>query len=472
MDELLYSMVSSQLKQKIESRTYDFGEKLPSLREICEQFNVSMSTALSAFRNLEDHGLISPKSKSGYFVTYMPHPILPTPSPSKPILQPSQRHASDIVQAIFNDLGNETAGFALGVPSKEMLPTTKLNKALHKAIKGSSDRGIQYESVQGNSLLRRNIARRSQASTGKITPDDIIITSGCTEAISVCLLALTQPGDTIVVESPSYFGTLQLAKQLKLHVLELPTNPVTGIEIDALKQVVRQKKVKACILVSNFSNPLGSCMPDEHKKAVVSLMEQYQVPLIEDDIYGDLYFGGKRPVTCKSFDVSGIVLWCGSFSKTVAPGFRLGWVAPGKFFQEVYRAKLYHSLGSTAITQQAMASFLEEGRYETHLRAMRNSLADNSKRFIAAISESFPYHTKLTSPQGGYMLWVELSKSTDTLELFKNAARNKITFSPGHVFTLRKQYLNCLRLSFAMSWTEKIAADLKLLGKMAARKKG
>jgi DNA-binding transcriptional MocR family regulator len=275
-------------------------------------------------------------------------------------------------------------------------------------------------------------------------------------------MALTKAGDTIAVESPVYFATLQLAKSIGLRVLELPTHPVTGIDPDALKKVLRN--IKACILVSNFSNPTGSCIPEENKKLIVKMLAAANIPLIEDDLYGDVYFGASRPRPCKAFDEQGMVLWCGSVSKTLAPGYRVGWVAPGIFKDKIIRMKLLHSISSTTLTQEVIANFLENGRYENHLRRLRQTLYANSLQFIRAIGEYFPAGTRVTQPMGGFVLWAELHKQIDTAVLYDRAMEDKISIAPGRMFTLQNQFNNCMRLSYGLNWNERLDNRLQQLG--------
>ena len=331
-------------------------------------------------------------------------------------------------------------------------------------MRSLSGGGTEYEEIQGNLKLRNDIARLTYTWNGNIAGNEIVTTSGAMNAISFGLMALTQKGDAIAVESPVYFGILQLAKTLGLEVIELPTHPVTGIEVGALKRVL--SKIKLCILVANFNNPLGSCMPDENKKEVVKMLTGYGIPLIEDDLYGDLYFGSNRPKPCKAFDEEGMVLWGGSVSKTLAPGYRVGWIAPGKFMDKIIHQKLIHSVSSTTITQEAVANFLEKGRYEYHLRRLRKELHTNSLRFSRAISEYFPEDTKISRPQGGFMLWVELDKKIDTVELYHKAINKKISIAPGRIFSLQNQFNNCMRLSYGQRWSEDIDNKLKSLGKI------
>jgi DNA-binding transcriptional MocR family regulator len=259
---------------------------------------------------------------------------------------------------------------------------------------------------------------------------------------------------------------LRFAQSIGLNVLELPTDPETGVDPDDVKKALQKYPIKACFFVTNFSNPLGYCMPDEQKEAMVKLLSKHGVPLIEDDLYGDVYFGKSRPKSCKSFDEEGNVLWCSSISKTLAPGYRVGWVAPGKYIEKIKRLKLYHSITSATAQQAAIASFLATGRYEHHLRQLRQTLHANSLQFMRAIGEYFPSGIKLSPPKGGFILWIELDKKIDTYQLYQEAMHHKISIAPGTMFTLQDRYQNCMRLSYGMQWTPEIDRGLKKLGNL------
>ncbi len=463
--EHLYLRIAGILEQKIRSEIIPAGQKLPSLRKLCSMYNISQSTAMQAYYYLENRSLVEARPQSGYFVSGTFRKKSAIPAISQPPAGES-RDIDDILEELFRHMGLDMVMFSHGVPALEHLPVAKLNKSLIQAAHDLKGSGIAYELAQGNQKLRRNIARQAYWQ-GYLNENDIVTTTGCIGALSASLMAVTQPGDTIITESPVYFGILQLTRQLGLKVLELPTHPVTGIAPDTLKEAFSRQKISACLLVSNFSNPLGSCMPDEHKKEVVRLIQHYNVPLIEDDIYGDVYFGKNRPLTCKSFDDSGLVLWCGSVSKTLAPGHRVGWVAPGKFKDAVIRMKTIHSISSTSITQEVIAHFLETGRYENHLRKLRQTLYGNYTRFVSVIQEYFPQNTRIGRPQGGFVLWIEFDRRVDAGKLFKLASKEGISVSPGNIFTLRDQFNHCIRLNFGMVWNEKVRDALIRIGKMA-----
>jgi DNA-binding transcriptional MocR family regulator len=463
--DYIYRKIAGNIEKKIMDGVLKTGDKLPSVRLISQENGISVSTALQSYYALESKGLIEARPQSGYYVTHCTRSLPDLVTTSQPNNWAGHEETENIIARVYSEIGKKgNIQFSLGVPAIELLPVAKLNKAIVHATREMVDSGTSYEPVEGNMRLRRQIARHSYTWGGNLKEDDIITASGCMNALANCLVSLVSKGDTIAVESPVYFGILQLAQSLGLNVLELPTNACTGIEIEALEKELRNNKIQLCLLVSNFSNPLGSTMPDEHKKRVVELMEHYNIPLVEDDLYGDVYFGAHRPKSLKTYDQSGNVLWCGSFSKTLAPGYRVGWIAPGKFKEKIIKTKLFHNISSTTLTQEAVGSFLENGRYENHLRKIRNTLHGNSLNFLRTIGESFPDDTKVTRPQGGFILWVELNKNVDAFKLYEQALKHKISIAPGRMFTLQKQYNNCVRLSYGMHWDEQVQEGLIKIG--------
>ncbi|HLO71106.1 MAG TPA: PLP-dependent aminotransferase family protein [Flavipsychrobacter sp.] len=466
-DGHIYLHIADGIEQQIMDRVLNIGDKLPSVRGLSEQQEVSMSTVLQAYYHLEGKGLIESRPQSGYYVKYNPSKFLLSLEKSNPSLTTKNKNVEAIISEVYDDFVMPgIMKFSLSVPAPELLPLPKLNKAMAQALRDLPDNGTSYESIQGNALLRTQIARWTRQWDSGLKADDLVTTAGCMNAISYCLMAITKPGDTIAVESPVYFGTLRFAQSIGLKVVELPTHPDTGVDPDDVKQALQKHNIKACFFVTNFSNPLGYTMPDEQKEALVKLLSKHGVPLIEDDLYGDVYFGKNRPRSCKSFDKEGNVLWCSSVSKTLAPGYRVGWVAPGKYLEKVKRLKLYHSITSATVQQAAIANFLVTGRYEHHLRKLRQTLHSNSLQYSRAIGEYFPEGTKMSSPKGGFIQWLELDKRIDTYELYREAIQHKISIAPGSMFTLQDRYRNCMRLSYGMQWTPQVERSLKKLGSL------
>jgi len=466
--EFLYVRIARTIERQILDGVLKVGDKLPSIRTICQENGVSMNTATQVYHELEKKMLIESRPQSGFYVSRMPVRRMPVPVRDSRKIGIGEEEPEDLITRVYGTMGDTgLTRLSLGVPDNSLLPIARLNKGMVEAMRSLPGSGTGYENLAGNRKLRRDIAHWSFTWGGNLTEEDIVTTAGAINAISFCLMALTKPGDTLAVESPVYFGILQLARSLGLRVLELPTCPIIGVYPDTLEKVIH--KIDVCLLVSNFNNPIGSCMPDENKKAVVALLEKHGVPLIEDDLYGDVYFGKSRPRSCKTFDESGNVLWCGSVSKTLAPGYRVGWVAPGKYREKILRMKMLHAISSTTITQEVIADFMENGRYENHLRNLRRTLHANSLRFTRAIADYFPEGTRVSCPEGGFVLWLELDRRIDTAELYELAMRQKISIAPGRMFTLQDKFSNCMRLSFGQTWTPELEDKLKVLGAITKR---
>ena len=466
-EEHLYLRVAGEIENQIARAVLKIGERLPSVRVLSKEQGISVSTATQAYFHLEAKGLIEARPQSGYYVRFTPRQFPAMPTKSQPLRQPVEANAADIIDDVYSDISDTSLiRFSVGVPAPELLPVARLNKTMHEALRELPASGTEYDSLAGNLRLRRQIARRALLWGGHLTEDDVVTTAGCMNALSFALMALTERGDTIATESPAYFGVLQLASSLGLRVLELPTDCTTGVDLDALKQALAREKIRACVFVSNFSNPLGACMPEEQKKALMRLLEHHDVPLIEDDLYGDVYFGKSRPRSCKSYDESGLVLWCGSVSKTLAPGDRVGWIAPGRYIDKVKRLKLFHSVSAPTLPQEVIGRFLENGRYEHHLRRMRQVLHANMLQYVRTICENFPENTRVCRPEGGFMLWLELPSRIDTFELYGKAVRRGISIAPGHMYTLQDQYRNCMRLCYGLVWQPRIEQALKTLGRL------
>lgn len=464
--DFLYSEIANRIADQIKRGVLKAGDRLPSVRILCQQHGISMNTAKRIFFELEAQSLIDVKPQSGYFVSNLASRQLPLPQASTPLSVSIYAEPNELIDKVYANMGSKDLTlFSIGVPSGSLVPKAKLNKEIVRATRELKEGGTEYESLSGNLKLRQIVAARSIGWGGNLQENDLITTNGGMHALSLCLMALAKPGDTIAIESPCYPGILQLAVILRLNVLELPTHPTTGIEIEALKRAI--PKINLCLLVPNYSTPLGSCMPDEHKKEVVTLLSERGIPLIEDDIYGDLYFGPGRPKCCKSFDNDGNVLWCSSISKTLAPGYRVGWVAPGKYKEQLLKLKLVHSISNVSIVQEAVANFLKAGRYDNHLRKLRQTLQFNYQQYCATIAESFPEGTKITRPQGGLALWVEFNDKIDTAVLYDLALAQQISIAPGSMFSLQNQFENCMRLCIGLPWSDQLHDKLKELGRLA-----
>ncbi|MGN6416562.1 MAG: PLP-dependent aminotransferase family protein [Pseudobacter sp.] len=464
MKDFIYSEISGKLAHLIKTEVLKAGERLPSVRMLCQEHGISMNTAKRVFLELEAQSLIESKPQSGYFVSRTAYRRLPLPAVSKPSTLPKHKEPADLIDRVYANMGNDKLTlFSVGAAVGSLLPQARLSKEIVHATRELKGAGANYENPQGNEKLRRMVAARALTWGGNLQEHELVTTSGGLNAIAYCLMALGKPGDTVAIESPCYPGILQLALSLGLKVLELPTHPETGILMEALKKAL--PKIDICLLVSNFNTPLGSCMPDENKQEAVRLLSSHGIPLIEDDVYGDLYFGTHRPKCCKAFDTEGNVLLCSSLSKTLAPGYRVGWVAPGRYKEKIMKQKLVHTIAGSSITQEAAANFLKSARYDNHLRHLRKTLQYNYRQYVDAIAEFFPEGTRTSRPQGGLALWVEFDKSIDAVELYELAMKQKISIAPGRMFTLQDQFNHCMRLCYGLPWTDDLQLKLKKTGK-------
>ena len=471
LKEHKYIDVADRIEQLIDTEVLKVGDRLLSVRALSKEQGISLSTAFKAYYHLESKGLIEARPQSGYFVSFVPNSNAKMPKTCDPPEDASPVSIDEMITQVYKELNTEEKllNLTLATPSIDLLPSAKLNKSIVQAIRESKTSCLNYDEIQGNNELRKQIARQSFNWGGVCTEEDVVVTAGCMEALALCLKAVTKPGDAVAIESPTYFGIFQVIESLGLKVVEVPTNPVTGIDLNDLGNAITRFDIKACLFVNNFNNPMGSRMPDEIKKELVDMLAEKEIPLIEDDIYGELYFSKQRPGSCKRFDKKGLVLYCSSFSKSLAPGYRVGWVLPGKFKKEVIRLKRMNTISTNTLAQSAIAHFLKNGRYELHLRHLRKALHTQSLRYIQAITTYFPADCCFTQPQGGFVLWIELNQSIDTFALYRKALEHNIGIAPGKMFSSQNRFDNCFRLSYGEPWNDRIERGIRQLGNLIGK---
>jgi DNA-binding transcriptional MocR family regulator len=426
---------------------------------------MSITTVYSAFLELEKRDIVLAREKSGYYVKPLLEDLLPFPQiPTKPI-GPGKVTVNNLSFALCEAMTDPDVlqlGGALIHP--DLLPAKSLYSSL-RAI-SSENRNVAlstYEHFMGYLELRRQIAKRADPIWGPTSANQIVVTNGCMEAVSLCLQSVAQAGDTILVSSPTFPWFLQLIEDFGMYALEIPAITPEGIDISLVLEAINRYTIQACILMANFSNPLGYLMPDEKKKELVDLLSSHRIPLIEDDIYGELYFDSKRPIPFKAFDRTGNVLYCASFSKTLSPGLRVGWTAPGIYLDTVRRRKLNQNIANPGITQIAAANFLQAGNFDRHLRRLRTNLKHQVSNMALAIARFFPAGTKISSPRGGFTLWVQCPDGLDSLNVFRRALKNQIAILPGIICATTGIYGNCIRISCGMPYDDHIEAGIKVL---------
>ncbi len=465
---LLYEQVAAQIVRLIDNGTWRPGDRIPSVRMLSRQQSVSVATVLQAYRLLENRGRIEARPQSGYFVCARAWTPPAEPGVSRPAKGATQVNVGELAMRVMKATHNP-ALIRLGaaLPSPELLPTQQLNRCLAAVGRSSGSAGSDYSVPPGNLALRTQIAQRALEAGCTLSPDEIVITCGALEALNLCLRAVARTGDTIAIDSPCYFGILQCIEAMGLKALEIPTHPRDGVSLEALAYALETQPIRACLFVLNYNNPLGSCMPDANKKRLVEMLAERAIPLIDDDIYGDLAFGPTRPRTAKSYDRNGLVLLCDSFSKTLAPGYRVGWCAPGRWQEQVEHLKLVTTVATATLPQMAIADFLANGGYNHHLRRIRRLYAEKVQLVSEAVTRFFPAGTRITRPTGGYVLWVEMPPAVNSLELFDRALAAGISIVPGPVFSAKGKFRNFIRLNCGNPWSEHIERAIEKLGRMA-----
>jgi DNA-binding transcriptional MocR family regulator len=466
----LYMDVAGRIEKLIEKNALKIGDKLLSVRALSKEQGISLSTAFQAYYHLESKGLIEARPQSGYYVKFSPQHAFDEPACCKPTDEALPVTIDEMINSVHHDLRSEKLlSFSLSSPHFSLLPAAKLKKSVLHVMNHSKDGCLEYEHVQGNALLRKQIARLSFNWGGAVSEEDVVVTAGCMEAISLCLKAITQPGDAVATQSPTFYGIFRAMQNLGLNVVEVPSDTNTGVDLNYLEQAIPKFNIKACVFVTNFNNPTGHSIPDVHKKQLVDLLAMKDIPLIEDDIYGEMFFGKERPKTCKAFDKKGLVLNCGSVSKSLAPGFRIGWAIPGKFKGKVIQLKRMQNIATNTLSQAAIAHFLQNGRYELHLRHLRKALHTQSLRYIQAITEYFPEDIRLSRPQGGFTLWIEMNEKADGYKLHKKALKHNIGIAPGQIFSSQGQFHNYFRMSFGIPWSNPVEQGIKTLGELVRK---
>jgi DNA-binding transcriptional MocR family regulator len=387
---------------------------------------------------------------------------------------PKRVRLSSMVNSVISAISNPYL-LPLGstVTDSELLPVKYFSRILKNISHLELKSMISYSPSEGYPELRRQIALRTVGVLKGIAPEDIIITNGCMEAVALAMLAVARPGDIIAIETPTNFGFLQLLQELGLLVMEVPTDPRYGVNLNELEKIFRRNTIKACLLVPNFHNPLGALMPDDHKKRLVQLISEYEIPLVEDDISAELNFEGQHPLPLKAFDKQGLIVTCSSFSKTLAPGLRIGWVIPPKRFKEkIQNLKAATTVSTSTLDQYLIAQYLAGGAYERHLRRLRNALKKQVVRTALAIQKHFPPETRLAIPNGGTLLWVQLPLSVDGLKVYRKALDHRIAIIPGTVCSNYGQFKNFIQISCGAPYTTKVENGIATLGRIISKLSG
>lgn len=470
-EALLYEKVARLIEQQIISGALRSNDRIPSIRAMSRTAGVSVSTVIQAYEHLESTGVIAVRPQSGFYVKTPRSQCLDQPKPRFPRSTRPRAVVGEVLNSCLEAMcRTDVLPLNCAKASPDFYPNLRLSNLTREVLRDHPMHAGELLLPPGDADLRREIAKRMSLAGAPTDPDEVIITSGAMDAITLALRVLCKPGDTVLVESPTYFGIPQAIEYSGLKVVEVANRPGEGIDVDAINRIVRATRLAAAILMPNCNNPTGSLTSDEAKRALVKTLTGAGVPIIEDEVHDDLYRGVQRPLSLRAFDESGLIISCGSVSKTIAAGFRIGWAVSAQFHHEIAQAKFFSSLACPTLQQKVLARYFASGGYDRYLRGLRQTIASNTERMIDAVSRYFPRGTKVTRPAGGMVLWIELPASVDSAKLFHAALTHGIGILPGMVFSATAGYRNYIRLNSGLPWTQALDKAIAKLGKLAAEK--
>ena len=469
----LYQKLATEFAARIKSGELRAGEKLPSLRGLRKKLGFSLATVYQAYMNLEASGLIESRPKSGFYVKAAPLLAVSAPRHAKKAQRPGPVKLSAITAEVVRASRDpDLVPLGASTLSAALLPHKHLGRLVRGITPGRMKKLLNYAEPEGSRKLRRQIAARMLGLIPGCGADDILITNGCMEAVSLALRVTVKPGQMVALESPTHFGFLQLAREMGLKAAPVPTDPRFGLDLEALETILARYPVKAVLAIPNFHNPLGALMPDEAKEKLVGLCSRRGVPLIEDDVYGEMHFGPKRPLPLKSFDRRDAVIYCASFSKVLAPGFRVGWCLAGpRFAQALQHLKTASAMSSPSLQQEVLAGYMEQGGYERYLRRLRAAVRLQVERTALGVRDHFPAETRFSVPEGGNMLWTELPPGVDGVRLYRRALERGVSIVPGRAFAAAEGFKNFIRISCTSPFDARMDRGLAVLGELASEAK-
>ncbi|HHF2880229.1 TPA: PLP-dependent aminotransferase family protein [Vibrio diabolicus] len=458
-----YRQLAELFKAQIQQDTWRAGEKLPSIRVTSRNHSVSAGTVLQAYQLLEAQGWVIAKPQSGYYVTADLERLTNT-NGIKSNNTPCTKLNDELYSFLKHQATSDVVHLGSAFPDPCLFPLESLNRNLASSGRKMGPDKLLDNLPPGAESLRRLVAQRYIHHGISLTHDDVVITSGALEALNLSLQAVTRPGDTVVVESPTFYGALQAVERLGLKAIEISVDDESGHSLEQIEAAFANEDVRACWLMTNFHNPTGASLSDEHKRYIVELANRYDVYLIEDDVYSELYFSDKRPNSLKTFDEQERVLHCGSFSKSLCPGYRLGWVVNKRFNETIQKLQLISTLSGSAPIQQGVAHYLQNDSYDNHLRKLRKTLQHRQADFVDLLAKHIPKEVTYQRPDGGYFLWLKLPDGISSKAVYQALLSEQVTVAYGKLFSISDQYENYLRLNTSLPLETSLERAIKRLG--------
>ncbi len=448
------------LKHLIETGTWKLHEKLPSLRQQAETSGFSLITVMNAYQELEAQGLIYSKEKLGYFVADNP---LQTALAKKVVLNEKIEINSLVFRYLKSIQSEKIVPLGSAFPNSQLLYSPKLMQTLAQQAKHR----ISYEQTPslppGNYELRKQIAQRYCMQGIPTDPSDIVITSGGLDALNLSLKAMTQMGDYILLQETIFYGAWQAAENLGLKVITIPEHPEHGLDLEAFKKAITSYPIKVCLLMLNSHNPIGFTVNEDIKFELAKLLHEHEIYLIEDDVYEELYYDQKKPLSMKYYDQQNLVLHCSSFSKTLGAGFRVGWVYAGKFSEHIQHVQLMSTISVNSFIQNALADYLTHRHYEKHLKNLRNTLKRLKNQYYQYLIKKLPEDCQVSYYPSGYFLWITLPQHIDSSRIYEKMILNDIGVAPSILFYRKNKKQNHIRINCSFEMNDEMINKIDLL---------
>ncbi|GAB3480059.1 aminotransferase-like domain-containing protein [Marinomonas epiphytica] len=453
----LYESLAHQFIDDIKSHKLAVGTRLPALRTLAKQHQVSLTTATKTYDYLQQTGWIYAQPQSGYFVSSdaSTH-TSPTPNTHIALHRIEQRDPKEFApEKGYNPSSGLFTPLGTSMIAPQLQPTEELQRAIKRATRRAGKQLFSYPEPEGENSLRHALAQHFQKDRFAFLAKELVITNGCIDAVRIAIQALTKEGDTIAIASPCFSGLLDLLVGMSRNVIEIPVQP-TGIDLDYFESVLQQKAVSASLFSTSNINPIGNSLPVQQKQALAHLSAKYKVPMIEDDIYFELSHHQQATLPAKHWDTQGYVVWCGSVSKTLAAGLRLGWCLPGRFYNAYLHQQLATGFGVNPLIQSALAEFINTGEYRRHVNKMRLKLTQQVHEYRQFMFQHLPANSKISLPQGGMVLWIQVPH-LDSTQLEKQALVKNIEIRSGACFSTHTFYHDCFRIN--CGWPLQVQGD-------------
>ncbi|MCJ7932267.1 MAG: PLP-dependent aminotransferase family protein [Chryseobacterium sp.] len=460
-----YEIFTAVIERQICDGILQSQDRLPSVREIKKRYGLSISSVQSGFEYLMIKGLIESSPRSGYFVADIQDENVPKRTTNLPPVARDETFMKNMM--LTSKRTSESSSFNTAVPGDLLVPQKLILRTMQEVIREKGASLLRYYPSNGLEALRKLIARQMNRYGAAFNPDELLITDGALQALTIALKSVTEPGDVVAVDSPCVFSVLEVIVNLGLKVIEIPVHYRNGFDTEYFRKVCAENDIRALAVTPDFHNPTGIMMDDKAKIELLEVAVAYQIPVIENDMYSDLYFGEKRPPCIQSFDETGLVMTYSSFSKTLAPGIRLGWLNAGRFYSQAERSRFILGRSVSPVYQELVLKILQGNSYERHLRLFRKRLSRQASQLLDVLRKSFPEGSYFHRPQGGYSIWGQLPKEVDMKKFYQYCEESNTLFTPGNTFSFTEEYSHHFRIIFADRITQESLIVLENAGKKA-----